>query len=81
LKGKLEKTVRKAILLSSSTSAFKKKSTMRDSTDPEAQDPKIEFVELKDTLSKVRIEKDGNTEIDERVSKLRTKILTEEMIR
>ena len=54
---------------------------MRDSTDPEAQDPKIEFVELKDTLSKVRIEKDGNTEIDERVSKLRTKILTEEMIR
>jgi|LauGreDrversion4_2_1035121.scaffolds.fasta_scaffold289657_1 hypothetical protein len=69
------------MLLSGTVSAFKKKSTLRDSTETGKQEPKLEYVELKDTMSKVRIEKEGNIDIDERVSKLRTKILTEEMIR
>ena len=32
-------------------------------------------------MSKARVEKDGDTEVEDRVNKLRNKILTEEMIR
>ena len=55
------KTLRKSMLLSGTASAFKKKSTMRDST---AADPglehKPEYVELKDSMSKVKMEKEDN---------------------
>jgi hypothetical protein len=38
-------------------------------------------VELKGTMSKAQVEKEGDREVDERVNKLRNKIVTEEMIR